>query len=112
MGVLDWQLPQRTMIRAMSPSALSSRYSSWRAQEARIVEGDEARLAEAPVLEAADDHSAIDEVDHRARTERRDELTLTELAVRTVHFSGVLRLSRCSHQPLSSSCLNRSHTCA
>lgn len=81
-----------------------------RAPEACIIKGDVARLAVAPVLEATDDDGAMYEVDHRAGAERRDELALTELALRAGDLAGVHLLARRRHQRLSSSCLKLSHT--
>ena len=61
--------------------------------------------AVAPVLEAADDDRAVDEVDHRARAVHGDHLALADLAVRALGDVGF----RLGHQRLSSSWAKRIH---
>jgi hypothetical protein len=52
-----------------------------RAAQAGVVEGLVAVGSEAPVLEAADDDGAVDEVDHGAGAVHADHLALADLAV-------------------------------
>src|SRR5690606_11097521 len=78
-----------------------------RAPQARIVERAEPLLAVAPVLQAADHHRAVDQIDHRTGPEGGDHLALPDLPVRLA-VGQILLLAWARHQYLSSSCVNRS----
>jgi hypothetical protein len=83
-----------------------------RAPEARIVEGNVALLAETPVLEAANHHRPIDQVDHGPGTERGYHLALPQAAFGARRLALLFRCTHGRHRYLSSSCLNRTQTSA
>ncbi len=78
---------------------LQPRYQG--APEARIVERDVARLAIAPALEAVDHDGAVHEVDLGPRTERPDQLALSEVPLGPRHLAtvGLLRAAIRTSRP-------------
>lgn len=81
------------------------------AAEAGVVDGVDLAGLVAPVLEAADDDGAVDEVDHRAGAVHRDHLALADLSVGAEDSVGARLSLGVGHQRLSSSWAKRSQTC-